>query len=130
MTDWRDNVSDPVDANGELVPPDTRELVFDGERRSVVRYSYMPASRKWYVELAGLDGSRNLTRCYLPDSWGRLERDVRRVNGVEGAMVACRYFGYDDIGSCSDCPASSVNDDCSFVAFGDILRRAKELAGV
>lgn len=129
MTDRCDNVPDPVDASGELVPLDTRALVFDGERRSVVRYSYVPASRKWYVELAGINGGRNLTRCSLPDSWEKLERDIRDARDVKWALASCRYFGYDNVESCVDCPARG-EDNCENAVFDDILRRAKALAGV
>ena len=59
-----------------------------------------------------------------------MERDVRDAGNAEGTTVSCSYFGRGNGDGCTGCPANSVNDDCELVVFGDILRRAKELAGV
>lgn len=123
MANWYDNVPAPVDSNGELVPLDTRALVFDGERRSVMCYLYGPANRKWYVEFAGVDEQRHLNTCTLPDSWERLEKDAKKD--------ACEYFGYGPgsiYNKCTSCPA--YGDDCGPAMAQDIVRRAKALAGV
>lgn len=124
MTNWYDSVPAPVDANGELVPLDTRELVLDGERRSVMCYIYGPTTRKWWVEFAGVDEQRHLNACTLPDSWERLEDDA--------AKGVCGYFGMDDAPDCKGCPAyeDRLSCACNITMASDIISRAKAIAGV
>ena len=120
---WYDNVPEPVDANGHEVPLDTRELLLDGKRSSVMCYLYGPTTRKWYVEFAGVDEQRHLNSCTLPDSWERLEKDA--------AKDPCVYFGCGDdsiYNKCTSCPA--YGDDCGPAMAQDVVRRAKALAGV
>lgn len=123
MTDWYDNVTAPTDANGEMVPLDTRELLFDGKRSRVMFYLYGPTTRRWYVEFAGVGERPHLSDCTLPDSWEQLEEDAM--------FGACHYFGMehaDVCDGCQSCPA--YGDDCAPVMARDIIRRAKALAGV
>lgn len=123
MANWYDSVPVPVDSNGREVPLDTRELVLDGETRSVMCYLYGPATRKWYVEFSDGGERRYLTNCTLPDSWERLEKDA--------AKDPCAYFGYGDdsiYNKCQSCPA--YGDDCGPAMAQDVVRRAKALAGV
>ena len=61
-----------------------------------------------------------------PDSWERLERDVRRV--AETSSI-CGYFGYVNK-LCGGCPALTSSKRCLAFALGDVLSRAKALAGV
>ena len=121
---WYDNVPEPVDANGHEVPLDTRELLLDGKRSSVMCYLYGPTTRKRNVEFAGVDEQRHLNSCTLPDSWERLEKDTS--NGL------CEYFGMGDAEDCKGCPAYGyrLSGGCSSVMARDIIRRAKALAGV
>lgn len=122
MTNWYDNVPAPLDANGREVPLDTRELVFDGERRSVVCYAYGTTTLKWYVGFEGFCRAA-LSACTLPDSWERLEEDA--------AKDPCAYFGYGDdsiYNKCQSCTA--YGDDCGPAMAQDVVRRAKALAGV
>ena len=123
MANWYDDVPAPLDANGRMVPLDTRELVLDGERSSVACYIYGPITRKWYVEFLGVDEQRHLNTCTLPDSWERLEKDA--------VKDPCRYFGCDDdsiYNECQSCPA--YGDACGPAMAQDVFRRAKALAGV
>lgn len=123
MTDWYDNVTAPTDANGEMVPLDTRELLFDGKRSRVMCYLYGPTTRRWYVEFAGVGERPHLSDCTLPDSWERLEEDA--------AKDPCAYFGYGDdsiYNKCQSCTA--YGDDCGPAMAQDVVRRAKALAGV
>ena len=123
MANWYDNIPAPVDANGELVPLDTRELVFDGERREVYCFIYSIGRGSWNVGFKRSCGAA-LNACTLPDSWERLEKDSR--SGL------CEYFGMDDAPECKGCPAYGVrlSTGCSSVMARDIIRRAKALAGV
>lgn len=124
MTNWYDNVPAPTDRNGHEVPLDTRELVFDGERRSVMCYLYGPTTRKWYVEFAGVGERPHLSSCTLPDSWERLEEDAKK--GL------CEYFGMGDAPDCKGCPAyeDRLSCACNIKMASDIVNRAKALAGV
>ena len=105
MTNWYDNVQAPVDANSELVPLDTRELVYKGETRGVLGITYNVGLALWVAILAGMDAQVCISSCTLPDSWERLEKDVYH-------LVMSEYL---------DTPEDDVKG---------IVRRAKALAGV
>lgn len=124
MTNWYDNVPAPVDSNGRDVPLGTRELVYKGETRDVLRIAYSVAIGRLVSELAYIDEHPFLTKCTLPDSWERLEDDAR--NGL------CKYFGMGDAEDCKGCPAygDRLSSPCSSVMAQDIIRRAKAIAGV
>ena len=62
-----------------------------------------------------------------PDSWERLEGDVRRSLGP---MAACSYFGRGMGDGCRGCPSGTRGRDCNRAMAGDILRRSEALAGV
>ena len=62
-----------------------------------------------------------------PDSWERLEGDVRRSLGP---MAACSYFGRGMGDGCRGCPSGARGSDCNRAMAGDILRRSEALAGV
>lgn len=124
MTNWYDNVPAPLDANGREVPLDTRELVYKGETRDVLRIAYSVAIGRWVADLANTDEHPFLTNCTLPDSWERLEEDAR--SGL------CEYFGMGDSEDCKGCPAydDRLSSPCSSAMARDIIRRAKAIAGV
>ena len=124
MANWYDNVPAPLDSNGREVPLDTRELVYNGETRDVLRIAYSVAIGRWVSDLANTDEHPFLTHCTLPDSWERLEDDAR--NGL------CEYFGMGDAEYCDGCPVygDRLSIGCNSVMTLDIIRRAKALAGV
>ena len=125
MTNWYDNVPAPVDANGNEVPLDTRELVYKGETRDVLRIAYNVAIGRWVADLANTYEHQLISFCTLPDSWERLEKDA--------ACGACHYFGMKRAEVCDGCPTKSNVDNlhvCYDAMTRDILRRAKALAGV
>lgn len=124
MANWYDSVPAPVDSNGREVPLDTRELLLDGKRSSVMCYLYGPTTREWYVEFAGVGERPNLSACTMPDSWERLEEDA--------AKGLCGYFGMDDAPDCKGCPAyeDRLSCACNITMAQDIIRRAKAFAVV
>lgn len=62
----------------------------------------------------------------VPDSWERLEEDVRRVAKTDNI---CAYFEHTNK-PCYGCPALGSPKLCEAVALEDALGRAKALAGV
>lgn len=62
-----------------------------------------------------------------PDSWERLEGDVREAAKTGDV---CSYFGWLGKKSCVGCPARMFPGLCSTAALQDVLKRAKALAGV
>lgn len=124
MANWYDSVPAPLDSNGRMVPLGTRELVYKGETRDVLRIAYSVDLGRWVADLANTDEHPFLTHCSLPDSWERLEKDSR--SGL------CEYFGMGDAEDCKGCPAYAdrLPRSCSSVMACDIIRRAKALAGV
>ncbi len=125
MANWYDNVPAPLDSNGREVPLDTRELVYNGETRDVLRIAYSVAIGRWVSDLANTDEHPFLTHCTLPDSWERLELDA--------VKDPCKYFGMVGSVCCKGCPAKSDDDNlimCRVAMTLDIIRRAKALAGV
>ena len=126
MANWYDNIPAPVDANGHEVPLDTCELELDdGKVFEVGGLEYRDVNRSWVADLVGFASKVNLDYCTLPDSWERLEEDA--------ACGACHYFGMERADGCNGCPAKSDDDNllmCHVAMASDIIRRAKEIAGV
>lgn len=125
MANWYDNIPAPTDANGELVPLDTKELMLDdGKVFEVGGIAYSNVECAWVADLVGFASKVHLTHCTLPDSWERLEEDAR--NGL------CEYFGMGDEEDCEGCPAydDRLSISCNSAMVRDIIRRAKALAGV
>lgn len=78
MTNWYDNVPAPVDANGCVVPLDTKELVYRGEVREVCTFAYNTRYGCWGVYFENNDGI-SLNACTLLDSWEQLEQDAAKT---------------------------------------------------
>lgn len=113
MTKWYGNVPAPTDKDGSVVPLDTKELVHKDETHEVYGFVYSTRLRRWFVEF-GEFGGVSLSTCTMPDSWERLEEDALKTPreyvelrgitaGIDGRVAAM---------------------------VGDIVRRAKALAGV
>lgn len=130
MANLYDNVPAPTDANGRVVPLDTKELVLeDGKVVEVGGLEYRNAECSWVADLVGLASKVPLNSCTLPDSWEKLERDVMDTRDVKWYLVSCRYYRHDTEDSCVGCPARS-EDNCENSVLVDLVRRAKALAGV
>ena len=72
MANWYDNVPVPMDANGCVVPLDTKELVYKGETREVYGLLYSTRIKCWFVKFWN-DVDRCVSSCTMPDSWERLQ---------------------------------------------------------
>lgn len=123
MASWHGSIPVLLDANGMVVPLDTKELVYRGETREVYSFLYSVRLKCWFVEFwERVDIC--VSSCTMPDSWEGLEEDARKN--------ACRYFGHTE--TCGTCPAMKMPDydgsNCNISKDMDIIRRAKALAGV
>lgn len=87
MTSWFDSVPVPTDANGCVVPLDTKELVYRGKTLKVYGFFYSVRSNGWCVEFGDYEYIR-LGVCTLPDSWERLERDALQLSDWSSQQVA------------------------------------------
>ena len=125
MAGWFDNVHAPMDANGCVVPLDTKELVYRGETHEVYGFFYSVRQKGWFVEFGEYEYIR-LSACTMPDSWERLEEDIESMLRKK---LACYYFGHGQSILCRACPANNLEKNCKDVATCDILRRIKSLAG-
>lgn len=113
MANWFDNVPVPMDANGCVVPLDTKELVYKGKTREVYCFVYGTRLKLWFVEFGDLVDIC-LSACTIPDSWESLEEDAKKAprDYVEGRGI-------------------EVGSDGRVTAMArDIVSRAKDLAGV
>lgn len=81
---WAAKVPVPKDADGRVVPLDTKELYTDsGKLVTVDELTFNGCW--WYVKCFETD-RRRLTRFHLErDSWERLENDAEKTS--------CEYFG-------------------------------------
>ena len=111
--DWFEGVPVPMDANGCVVPLDTKKLVYKGETYEVLGFLYSTRLKCWFA------GSFNavercVSSCTLPDSWESLEEDSEKAprDYVEGRGI--------EVGS----------DGRVAAMVRDIVRRAKALVGV
>lgn len=124
----------PRDAEGREIPLDTEVLYDkDGHPKDVSLFTYAPRSYSsgWNVVLVGgferFASAMNLTP---PDSWEKLEEDLRRAAERDVVTSHCRYFNAAD--RCAACPIYNSVDGCTHVderAFGDILDRIRKLRG-
>lgn len=78
MANWCDNIHAPTDANGCVVPLDTKELVYKGETLDVYGFFYNIKLEDWFVEFLEYDSVR-IGACTMPDSWEKLEEDARKT---------------------------------------------------
>ena len=114
MTNWRDNVPTPVDADGEIVPLLVKKLyTSDGEALDVELIGF---DGRWVVKFKNRNGLFNLSWFYLtkPDSWEKLEEDARKTprEYIEGRGIAAERGGQ----------VAAMTSD--------LIRRAEALAGV
>lgn len=113
MASWYDNIPAPLDANGCVVPLDTKELVRKGETLKVYGFDYSAMLKVWFVKLEEY-GYTRLGACTMPDSWEKLEEDAAKAprDYIEGRRITAGSGGR----------VATMT--------GDILRRAKALSGL
>ena len=127
---WTEDVPAPRDADGEVVPLTTKMMYDDdGEELTVRLICYRQSDGGWVVELCRPCAAvmNTLTKFHLsrPDSWKRLEEDVKQF---ENDGTACSYFG-SELRSCDGCKSPGrIGSNCRDSVTSDILRRAKALA--
>lgn len=109
MANWSDNITPPMDANGCVVPLDTKELVYKGATLKVYVFVYSTRFRRWFVEFGDCVDIR-LSDCTMPDSWERLEEDVNL-----GCHDYCERYRL---------------EECGYNMRVHMLDRAKKLAGI
>lgn len=126
----------PSDANGCVIPLDTKVLYDEGGTKVSVkeflsRTSVENRRTEWTIK-AAYEGNfyydsfkpKNM-RLTRPDSWERLEEDLNKC--IE-ANDSCRY--YSASGICTEC--TRPDDDgggCTAVVFSDIKKRIRKLRG-
>lgn len=113
MTKWYGNVPAPTDKDGSVVPLDTKELAYRGDVRETCAFSYSTRHGCWGVVFENGD-SISLNACTMPDSWEKLEEDALKT---PREYVEVRGI-------------TAVIDGRVAAMVGDIVRRAKALAGV
>lgn len=110
----------PRDAEGREISLDTKTL-YDGNGKAlnVLRWMFLPYAdegTRWRFEYLGLHEGRLPENFYLtpPDSWERLEEDARKTprEYIEGRGI------------------NAGRDGRVAAMTGDLVRRAKALAGV
>lgn len=121
----------PKDAKGREIPLDTECLyTYKGEKQDVFRFTYHRREDIWEIET----DMRTVNSIYLyltpPDSWERLEEDLRRASERNVVTSCCRYFNTTN--RCVNCPIHNDDGCCTHTderAFGDILDRIRKLRG-
>lgn len=128
------NIELPKDAEGREIPLDTK-LLYDkeGNPKEVSIFAYTPRSYSsgWSVVLAG-GFERFASAMFLnppepPDSWEKLEDDLRRGADAESYPM-CKYANGEEF-SCSKCRFLRGEGCCARVneSFADILDRIRKL---
>lgn len=130
---WAQRVPAPVDADGEVVPLTTRVMYGDdGRELEVCSFKLWnePYAMQWRASCTNKDGSMgyaDVSNIHLtcPDSWERLEEDVKRFEDDDSA---CSYF-CNELRICNGCRSPShIGFNCRNGVARDVLRRAKALA--
>lgn len=124
---WVYGVPAPKDADGEVVPLNTKELYTDdGEMICVNSIRFDGCSWDVRNSSSGVLYPINMLHRTKRDSWEKLEEDVEQF---EDGGTACEYFG-SELTSCNECKSPcSIGANCRNSVARDVLRRAKALAG-
>ena len=125
---WAHGVPAPVDADGEVVPLTTKVMYDDdGGEMTIMSFTFYVDGGFWRTDpecpsVYAIDRV-DLLHLHRPDSWKRLEEDVKRCKTED---TACAYYDR-GASSCDGCPGRVIGD-CSYTVAADVLRRAKALA--
>ena len=120
----------PKDAEGREIPLDTECLyTYKGEKQDVLVFTYDRKEDIWEI---GTD-TRIVNSIYLyltpPDSWEKLEEDLRRGADAESYQL-CKYAN-GEVFLCSECRFLKGEGSCArankFLA--DVLDRIRKLRG-
>nr|UVY06864.1 MAG: hypothetical protein [Bacteriophage sp.] len=119
------NIELPKDAEGREIPLDTECLyTYKGEKQDVISFTYYRRKDIWEIET----DMRTVNSIYLyltpPDSWKKLEEDLRRGADVLN-YEACAYFGKSAC-DCSSCIADK-GETCERVVMRDIADPIRKL---
>lgn len=131
----------PKDAEGREIPLDTTVLYDkDGSEMCVKRIEFDPFEKEWSFAVqkdsdGGIVVYRRSRVVYLekpapPDSWEKLEEDLRRAIEVRNEIdsPACGYANHlEDL--CSECRFQGRDMDCSDKMLTDIADRIRKLRG-
>ena len=130
---WAKDVPAPVDADGEVVPLNTKVMYTHmGKKIELSEFdlfhSVLSGGFVWRAIRNTGHGVNDLRLSCLhlrrPDSWEGLEADIESLSHKESV---CRYFGHGNDISCDVCPAEDIDKYCSAAVARDILHRAKAL---
>lgn len=128
---WAEGVPAPKDADGMVVPLDTKVMYTQRGKKIELSefyllHSVLSGGFVWRAIRDTDHGLKDLKLDFLylrrPNSWEQLEEDVERCKNQE---CACAYFGRSPV-DCAECP--SAGEDCFSFVVRDVLRRAKALA--
>lgn len=128
------NIELPKDAEGREISLDTKTLYDDnGALRKVIKFIVYPYKNVgWNVCLEnGFDDEMydpNFLHLTPPESWERLEEDLRRASERNAVTSYCRYFNTTN--RCVNCSIHNDDGCCTHKderAFGDILDRIRKL---
>ena len=126
----------PKDAEGREISLDTKTLYDDnGALRKVIKFIVYPYKNVgWNVCLEnGFDDEMhdpNFLHLTPPESWERLEEDLRRASERNAVTSYCRYFNTTN--RCANCSIHNDAGCCTHKderAFEDILDRIRKLRG-
>lgn len=117
----------PRDAEGREIPLDTEHLYMqDGTKQNVEGFMFCRRNAEWSVETDIAIYGTNELYSTPPDSWEKLEEDLRR--GADALNYeACAYLGK-SVCDCSSCIADK-GETCERVAMRDIADRIRKLRG-
>lgn len=130
MTNWYDNISTPMDVNGEIVPLTTEAMYYGKRMCRVLRISYSPTGNVWIVQTDTVTAPVEAFSLHRPDSLKQLEEDLSRVitNNGEFSTSSCAYVNQRG-NTCDGCKFYNDNDKvvCLRKTFEDVVSRIRKL---
>lgn len=130
MTNWYDNISTPMDVNGEIVPLTTEAMYYGKRMCRVLRISYSPTDNVWIVQTDTVTAPVEAFSLHRPDSLKQLEEDLSRVvtNNGEFSTSSCAYANQRG-DTCDGCKLHNNSGRvCMDRVFEDIISRIHKLA--